>query len=321
MTDIFLSYSSKDRERVQPLRDALALFGYDVFWDVEVPLGENWDQWIRRHIVEAKLVIVFWTKNSANSVNVQHEAAIAREDNKLIPALLENMRAVDFPMGFYTTQAADIHDWNGSAVHSGYAKLVRAVRQRFESTPAQIAEVAKKEDAADVAALESQAVTQDTSAQTELAYRYLRGQGVAKNAVEARRLLRLAAEAGSAAAQFTLGLLHETAEGGAADKTEAARLYGLAAAQGYARAQCNLGTMYENGEGGLPKDDVAATELYKLAAEQADASGQFNFANMLYYGLGGLSPNEKTAMRYFRLAAQQGHAEAQAFVKKHNMKW
>jgi hypothetical protein len=44
MTDIFLSYSSKDRERVRPVRDALASMDYKVFWDIETPAGANWDR-------------------------------------------------------------------------------------------------------------------------------------------------------------------------------------------------------------------------------------------------------------------------------------
>ena len=38
MTDVFFSYSSKDRERVRPIRDAVvAEEGFDVFWDQDVP--------------------------------------------------------------------------------------------------------------------------------------------------------------------------------------------------------------------------------------------------------------------------------------------
>src|SRR5262249_34187877 len=106
MTDIFLSYSSKDREKVRPIRDALAAAGYDVFWDQEVPTGVNWNKWIMDHLGRSRLVVVAWSKNSAASDNVIHEATIAREDGKLAPCLLEALATRDFPMGFYTTQAA-----------------------------------------------------------------------------------------------------------------------------------------------------------------------------------------------------------------------
>jgi hypothetical protein len=39
MTDIFFSYSSADRKRVRPIRDALAEQGFEVFWDQQVPAG------------------------------------------------------------------------------------------------------------------------------------------------------------------------------------------------------------------------------------------------------------------------------------------
>jgi hypothetical protein len=145
MTDIFLSYSSRDRERVRPIRDALAALRYNVFWDVERPAGVNGDQWIRGHIAKAKVVIVFWTRNSAASVNVQHECAMAREDSKLAPVLLEAMKAVDFPMGFYTTQAAALHDWDGRAAHpgSGSWRRRRAMRSHTTISPSCMAKGAE----------------------------------------------------------------------------------------------------------------------------------------------------------------------------------
>jgi hypothetical protein len=64
MTDVFFSYSSKDRERVRPIRDALVAEGFDVFWDQEVPPGRNWDEWVRQHLDAARCAIVFWSELS-----------------------------------------------------------------------------------------------------------------------------------------------------------------------------------------------------------------------------------------------------------------
>src|SRR5262249_44496483 len=123
MADIFLSYSSKDRDGVRPVRDALAAMGYEVFWDQEVPTGVDWNSWIMNHLGQARLAVVAWTRNAAASRNVVHEATIALEDGKLLPVLLEPMTARDFPMGFYTTQAASLHDWTGQAAHKGFLDL------------------------------------------------------------------------------------------------------------------------------------------------------------------------------------------------------
>ncbi len=104
MTDVFFSYSSKDRERVRPIRDALVAEGFDVFWDQEVPPGRNWDEWIRQHLDAARCAVVFWSEHSVKSDNVVHEATIAKNFGKLIPVLLDPIDANQFPMGHYTTQ-------------------------------------------------------------------------------------------------------------------------------------------------------------------------------------------------------------------------
>jgi hypothetical protein len=54
MTDIFFSYSSHDRQRVRPVRDALVAQGFEVFWDQQVPAGTDWDTWIRQHLTKSK---------------------------------------------------------------------------------------------------------------------------------------------------------------------------------------------------------------------------------------------------------------------------
>ena len=62
MTEIFFSYSSRDRDRVLPLRDALIGCGFAVFWDQEVPTGTDWETWIRRNLTESKCAIVLKRK-------------------------------------------------------------------------------------------------------------------------------------------------------------------------------------------------------------------------------------------------------------------
>jgi hypothetical protein len=43
MADIFLSYSSKDKDRVRPLVLALEREGWSVWWDRKTPAGETFD--------------------------------------------------------------------------------------------------------------------------------------------------------------------------------------------------------------------------------------------------------------------------------------
>ena len=108
MSDIFISYSSKDRDAAERVHDALTEAGYDVFWDREVPPGQDWDSWIRGELNAARLVIVLWTRAGVASPNVRHEAIIAREAGKLLPVIAEDLKPSDFPMGLFHVQTLDL---------------------------------------------------------------------------------------------------------------------------------------------------------------------------------------------------------------------
>jgi len=44
VSDIFVSYSSADRERVKPLVDTLLKKDWSIWWDRTIRPGETWDQ-------------------------------------------------------------------------------------------------------------------------------------------------------------------------------------------------------------------------------------------------------------------------------------
>ena len=136
MNDIFLSYSSKDRERVQQLRDALVDRGLTVFWDLEVPAGIDWDTWIRQQLNESGCAVVVWSLNSVGSDNVRHEAVIAKKQGKIVPVLFNALDADKFPMGFHAMQAANLASWTGDPADSEWQKLVAQLELKL--TPAWI---------------------------------------------------------------------------------------------------------------------------------------------------------------------------------------
>ena len=125
MTDIFFSYSSVDRERVRPIRDALVAQGFEVFWDQQVPTGLDWDSWIRQHLAKSKCAMAFWSAASVASDNVRHEATVAKQQGKLISVLLEPLTAEQFPMGLYAQQAANLSNWNGDQSGDEWRKFRR----------------------------------------------------------------------------------------------------------------------------------------------------------------------------------------------------
>jgi TPR repeat protein len=88
---------------------------------------------------------------------------------------------------------------------------------------------------------------------------------VTKDAVEAVKWYRKAAEQGDTDAQFRIGVSYYDGEGVAKDAVEAVKWYRKAAEQGLADAQTNLGNCYYNGEG-VAKDAVEAYAFYNLAS-------------------------------------------------------
>ncbi len=108
MMDVFFCYSSEDRERVQPIHDALVDEGFDVFWDREVPPDSEWDDWVRQHIDGARCAMVFWSEHSVNSDEIAHEAMVAKSSGKLVAVLLEPVDTGMVPMGHSTAQAVAI---------------------------------------------------------------------------------------------------------------------------------------------------------------------------------------------------------------------
>jgi len=131
MTEIFFSYSSKDRDRVRAVHAALAAQGFEIFWDQSVPPGTDWDTWIRQHLNEAKCAIVFWSSNSVGSDNVRHEATVAKQQGKLVPVLLDPLAADQFPMGLYSVQGANLTAWAGDEQHDGWLRLQHEVESKL----------------------------------------------------------------------------------------------------------------------------------------------------------------------------------------------
>ncbi len=131
MADIFFSYSSKDRAKIQRVRDTLVSHGFSVFWDQEVPASTDWDSWIRQQLNDATCALVVWSENSVASDNVRHEAWIAKRQNKIIPVLMDVLEADRFPMGLYAVQAVNLSGWAGDPEHDEWKKLLRELESKL----------------------------------------------------------------------------------------------------------------------------------------------------------------------------------------------
>jgi len=147
-----------------------------------------------------------------------------------------------------------------------------------------------------------------TSAQYDLAFRYLRGNGVSRDDSQAETWMRKSANGGLAAAQFGLAKMYRSGRGVEQDPEQALAWYRRAADQGMAEAQFSLAILYAGGD--VPRDNVQAAIWARRAADQGLSDGQY-FLGLLYLSGTGVTRDRDAAIVWLRAAANNGHAEAQ----------
>jgi hypothetical protein len=126
MSDIFISYSSSDREMAQKFANALEAFGWSVWWDREIPLGKTFDQVIEEELNAARCVLVLWSKESVLSRWVKTEASAAADRERLVPVLIDK---VAIPLEFRRIQTAMLLAWGGDTANREFQRLLQAVRE------------------------------------------------------------------------------------------------------------------------------------------------------------------------------------------------
>ncbi len=132
-TDVFISYSSKDRDKAAMLAEALGKSGFNVWWDRSLLPGDSYEVTIEAALHEAKAVIVCWTENAVASDWVRSEADDARVRGKLCPI---RMQVCDVPKPFDRVHTEDLIGWRGNIDHHAYQELEEAVRARVEGRAA-----------------------------------------------------------------------------------------------------------------------------------------------------------------------------------------
>jgi hypothetical protein len=141
MSDIFISYSSEERNRVLPLVNALGKTGWSVFWDRTIPAGKTWRQVIGAEIRTCRSVLVVWTQNSVTSEWVLEEAETGKRRGILIPVLLDD---VEPPFGFGNIQAANLTAWNGDNSSPSFTHLVADIAHILGPVPTVVKEAGKR---------------------------------------------------------------------------------------------------------------------------------------------------------------------------------
>jgi formylglycine-generating enzyme required for sulfatase activity len=136
MADIFISYSSNDRDRVIPIVKVLENQDRSVWWDREILPGKRFSDVIEEEISAAKCVIVIWSISSVKSDFVQTEAAEGAERRILVPAMIDKVK---IPFEFRRINAADLTDWKGEPSHAGFQQLIKALTDLLGPAEVQVA--------------------------------------------------------------------------------------------------------------------------------------------------------------------------------------
>ena len=121
MTDIFLSYTERDRDTARRIAGVLSAAGWTVWWDRRIPAGETWRSVLEDALEHMRCMVVLWSAHSIESEWVYEEASEGRRQGKLVPVMIENVRP---PAGFREIQAADLTAWDGSPDFDGLRMLL-----------------------------------------------------------------------------------------------------------------------------------------------------------------------------------------------------
>jgi len=121
---IFLSYARADVDCAKKLADLVARAGHDVWWDRELHGGSRFTAEIDKALLDAEAVIVLWSDASLESAWVQDEAAEGRDSNRLVPAVIDEVRP---PLGFRQYQAIDLTDLRNGEQPKQIEELLRAI--------------------------------------------------------------------------------------------------------------------------------------------------------------------------------------------------
>lgn len=89
---VFISHSSKDKNLVRRIADALEASGMDVWDDSEILPGENWAEKIAKALEESQAMVVLLTPESLSSEQVLREVGYAlgkiEYNKRLIPVFI-----------------------------------------------------------------------------------------------------------------------------------------------------------------------------------------------------------------------------------------
>lgn len=131
MSDVFLSYASIDRPRIEPLAHALEKEGLQVFWDrdqIEITRGAT--RQIDDEIRQARVVLLLITRAALASKLLAEEADLALSLGTLMPVRLDHGDESRYLFRMGSIQNLDLVSWSGDSSDKRFRFLVDEIRRR-----------------------------------------------------------------------------------------------------------------------------------------------------------------------------------------------
>lgn len=228
--DIFISYSTQDKERVVSIVSELKKKGYQIWIDEEgISSGEQFKKAIVEGLSNSRMMLFFSSLHSNRSEWTEKEIGYAdRLKKRIIPIRLDGSAynsSIDFDIGNY-----DYVDFSTAP------KMAREKDKLYSSLEGYLGRKDPEERHTDV-----------NKKILVLAEQYRKGDRVPRDYSFAATLYRKAADQGSATAQCNLASLYYHGTGVEKDLNLAASLYKMAATGGSALAKYKLGKMHFDG--------------------------------------------------------------------------
>jgi Cdc6-like AAA superfamily ATPase len=118
---VFISYAKEDRKSAEQFARAIEQEGWQVWWDLRIQPGEDFDKAIETALNESNCVLVLWSERATSSLYVKGEAREALAQEKLIPIFIENVKP---PFDLRAIQGVYLLDWTGRRDDPSYQQVI-----------------------------------------------------------------------------------------------------------------------------------------------------------------------------------------------------
>ncbi|BCK87392.1 hypothetical protein MIZ01_1170 [Sideroxyarcus emersonii] len=129
MTDVFISYSTKDSQIAQQIHTSLSLAGVKTFMaELSIDPGAKWSEEIIKNMRSSQWVLFLASKAAIKSPAVQQEVGAAIFSGKTVIPVIWEISPEELPAWAKEQQAVDMRNGNIESLQPIFHKIAQTVR-------------------------------------------------------------------------------------------------------------------------------------------------------------------------------------------------